>query len=202
MPGYVRHTKYRISCAEDDRQRPPKVAVDGSSVARAQSCAMIIRQARPTDAALLLEIYRPVVENTVASFELIPPTKDEFAFRIASSIESHEWLVTEDAGLLTGYAYATPHRAREAYKYSVETSVYIHTDYRGKGLGKKLYKSLFRSLKTRDFHYAYAGITLPNVASIAMHKSFGFEPIGTFREIGFKRSEWHDVSWWQRAISN
>ena len=161
-----------------------------------------IRQAKPTDAAHLLEIYSPVVESTSVSFELVPPTADEFALRIASSIESHDWLVMEDAGRMAGYAYATPHRAREAYQYSVETSVYIHPDHREKGVGKKLYEALFVSLQSRGFHNAYAGITLPNEASIALHKSFGFESIGVFREIGFKHGGWHNVSWWQRKINN
>jgi len=161
-----------------------------------------LRQAKPADAELLLKIYRPVVENTAASFELIPPTENEFALRIASTVESHEWLVMEDMDRLAGYAYATPHRAREAYQYSVETSVYVHADYRGTGVGKKLYEALFDSLQSRDFHNAYAGITLPNEASVALHQSLGFEPIGIFREIGFKQDEWHNVSWWQRKIGN
>jgi len=109
---------------------------------------MSIRRAEPSDAALLLEIYRPVVENTTASFELIAPTVDEFALRIASSLESHDWLVMEDQNRLAGYAYATPHRAREAYKFSVETSVYVHADYRGKRIGKELYEALFTSLQS------------------------------------------------------
>ena len=162
----------------------------------------LIRQAKPSDAEQLLEIYRPVVENTTASFELVPPSADEFSIRIAAAIEHHEWLVMEDADRLTGYAYATPHRVREAYQYSVETSVYVHADCRVKGVGKKLYKALFVSLQSRDFHNAYAGITLPNDASVALHESLGFEPIGVFREIGFKHDDWHSVSWWQRRISN
>jgi len=163
---------------------------------------MNIRQAKPADAALLLEIYSPIVKNTAASFELVPPTLNEFAHRIASSVKSHEWLVMEDAGRLVGYAYATPHRAREAYNHSVETSVYIHADYRGRRVGKLLYDALFDSLKSGDFHNAFAGITLPNKASVALHQTFGFEPVGVFREIGFKHGGWHDVSWWQRKISS
>ena len=108
----------------------------------------------------------------------------------------------EDADCLAGYAYATPHRTREAYKHSVETSVYVHSDYRGKGVGRMLYESLFVSLRSHDFHNAYAGITLPNDASVALHKSLGFEPVGIFREVGFKYDSWHDVSWWQRNIRN
>ena len=161
-----------------------------------------IRQAEPADAEQLLQIYSPVVKNTCTSFELTPPTENEFALRIATSIESHEWLVMEEAERLIGYAYATPHRSREAYKYSVETSIYIHNDYSRKGVGKKLYKALFVSLQSRNFHNAYAGITLPNEASVALHKSLGFEAIGICREIGFKHNEWQDVSWWQRKIGD
>jgi L-amino acid N-acyltransferase YncA len=163
---------------------------------------MNIRQATPSDADQLLEIYRPIVETTAFSFELIPPTADEFAERIAASIDSHDWIVMEATSGLCGYAYATPHRAREAYKHSVETSVYIHDAHRGKGVGKRLYEALFVSLKSLDYHNAYAGITLPNSASIALHRSFGFEPVGVFREVGFKQGDWHDVSWWQRQISS
>ena len=83
---------------------------------------------------------------------------------------------------------------------SVETSVYIDSNYRGKGIGKRLYQDLFTSLRSLGFHNAYAGITLPNDASVALHQSIGFEAIGIFREVGYKKSEWHDVSWWQRSV--
>lgn len=169
---------------------------------QADTLTMNIRQARPDDAALLLNIYGPVVKDSTASFELTVPTVDEFSDRIASSIKNHEWVVMEHKDRLIGYAYATAHRVREAYKYSVETSVYIHADHRGQRIGKKLYESLFSSLQGMDFHNAYAGITLPNPGSVALHKSLGFKPIGVFEEIGFKHGSWHDVSWWQRKISD
>jgi len=155
---------------------------------------MNIRQAKRADANRLLNIYKPEVENIASSFELTPPDAYEFSRRIASCISSYEWLVMEDANCLAGYAYATPHRASGAYKHAVETTVYIHSDYRREGVGKKLYEALFVSLQSRDFHNAYAGKTLPNEASIALHKSIHFEPIGIFREIGFKFGDWHDVS--------
>jgi len=161
---------------------------------------MKIRRAIPADAPELLEIYAPVVEQTAASFELTVPSEPEFAKRIASSTASHEWLVMESSDHLCGYAYATPHRPREAYRASVETSVYVSPTYHGQGIGKQLYEALFVSLQSRDFHNAYAGITIPNEASIALHRSMGFEPIGVFREVGFKQERWHDVSWWQRPI--
>lgn len=161
---------------------------------------MKIRTALVEDASLLHEIYAPIVEQTAISFELTPPSIAELAKRIKSYSSSHEWLVAEHAGELLGYAYATPHRPRDAYKYSVETSVYIGRESREKGIGKQLYTELFDRLKSRGFHNAYAGITLPNQASVTLHQSVGFTAIGVFREIGFKHDAWHDVSWWQRRI--
>lgn len=154
------------------------------------------------DAGSLLAIYKPVVENTTMSFELEAPTENEFALRIESSLEEFEWLVMECDDFLCGYACATPHRAREAYRHSVETSIYIHDDYQRRGYGKQLYNALFESLSLLNYHSAYAGITLPNEPSIALHKAVGFRFIGIFHEVGFKFDSWHDVSWWERRIQS
>lgn len=161
---------------------------------------MQIRRATPGDARQLLEIYKPIVEQTAFSFELISPSEDEFAKRISSTITSHEWLVMTSGEVICGYAYATAHRARKAYRHSVETSVYVSSAFQKQGIGKKLYQELFASLRTFNYHNAYAGITLPNEGSVALHKSLDFAPIGVFREVGFKNEQWHDVSWWQRTI--
>ena len=161
---------------------------------------MEIRIAVAEDANQILEIYAPVVENTAISFELSVPSVREISNRIESYAKSHEWLVAESSGSVLGYAYATPHRPRDAYRHSVETSVYIRDNSRERGLGKILYKELFKKLKDKEFHCAYAGIALPNPASEALHQSVGFKPIGVFEEIGFKYDKWHDVSWWQRRI--
>jgi len=159
-----------------------------------------IRQANSDDAAAMLEIYRPIVEETATSFELGVPTVEEFVTRIEKITATHEWLVADFHGSIAGYAYASPHRAREAYRFSAEVSVYVHPDYRGQGLGKDLYTALFDSIRDLGFHSAYAGIALPNDSSIALHRACGFTEIGTFREVGFKNDAWHDVSWWQRKI--
>lgn len=148
----------------------------------------------------MLEIYRPVVEETATSFELAVPTVEEFAARVEKTLATHEWLVAEDDGNIVGYAYASAHRAREAYRYSAEVSVYVHAKQRGRGLGSDLYNALFDAIGRLGFHFAYAGIALPNDASISMHRSLGFTEIGTFREVGYKHGAWHDVSWWQRKI--
>ncbi len=161
---------------------------------------MEIRQASKEDVAAMLEIYRPVVEDTATSFELAVPAIEDFAARVEKIVTTHEWLVADDNGEVAGYAYASPHRSREAYKHSAEVSVYVHTDYRGQGLGRDLYSALFDSIRQLGFHYAYAGIALPNESSIPLHAACGFVEIGTFSEVGFKHGAWHDVSWWQRKI--
>lgn len=107
----------------------------------------------------------------------------------------------ESKDAICGYAYGTPHRARQAYQRSVETSVYVSSKFRGRGVGTELYKALFESLSQKGYHNAFAGITMPNDASVSLHRSLGFESIGTFREVGFKFGNWHDVSWWQRAVA-
>lgn len=163
---------------------------------------MEIRRATPADAAELLAIYRPIVEETTISFELVAPTQAAFAERITNTLTRHEWLVGEVQGAICGYAYATAHRPREAYQWAVETSAYVHPDHYGRGYGKQLYQALFPALDALGFHSAYAGIALPNPASIALHQAVGFTRVGVFREIGHKQGAWHDVSWWQRPVSS
>jgi len=161
---------------------------------------MNIRTANAEDANQIYDIYAPIVENTAISFELTPPPIEEISKRIESYVTSHEWLVAEIYGNVIGYAYGTPHRPREAYKYSVETSVYVNENSREKGIGKQLYTELFNRLKNKGFHNAFAGIALPNDGSKALHESVGFKQVGVFHKIGFKHNSWHDVSWWQRRV--
>lgn len=161
-----------------------------------------IRQGKPSDSSQIADIYRPIVENTVISFEIAPPSGDEITRRIHSSLQSHEWLVAEDNDHLLGYAYATQYRSREAYRYSAETTVYVRENCRGRGIGRRLYTSLLESLHSLAYRRAFAAITLPNDASIALHRAVGFESIGNFKEAGFKFDDWHDVSWWQRRIDH
>ncbi len=159
-----------------------------------------IRRAVPTDAAALLAIYAPIVEDTAISFEATVPSEADFAARIAKINKTHLWLVAEYGGGVAGYAYAGPHRSRAAYGYSVDTTVYLDPAYRGKGIGAALYERLFDELVQFDYYNAFAGITLPNDASIALHKKAGFEFVGAFEDVGFKRGTWRDVSWWRRQI--
>jgi L-amino acid N-acyltransferase YncA len=130
---------------------------------------MEIRSAELEDAGDLLSIYRPIVEKTATSFELTPPTEKEFADRTETVSQTHTWLVAEEDSRLSGYAYATQHKPRAAYKFSVETSAYVHSDFRGSGIAGHLYDRLFDELLSLGFCHAFAGITLPNPASVALH---------------------------------
>jgi L-amino acid N-acyltransferase YncA len=159
-----------------------------------------LRTARLDDAPALLEIYRPFVTDSAVSFELEPPSVEEFEKRMAQALDRWAWLVAEHDGSLLGYAYATSHRTRGAYRWSVETSAYIHPEHRGQGLGKRLYRELLPILAGQGYCTAYAGIALPNEASVALHRAVGFTPVGVFGRAGWKFGRWHDVSWWQLAL--
>ncbi len=159
-----------------------------------------LRSATAADAAAIVEIYRPFVEDTVVSFERVPPSVDVMGERIAVALERWGWLVAEVGDRIAGYAYAGAHRARDAYRYSVETSVYVDPNYRRSGVALALYSDLFENLRERGYASAYAGITIPNEASVAFHRSFGFEPAGVFPCVGRKFGVWHDVLWMYRPI--
>ena len=159
-----------------------------------------IRLAGAADAEAIAAIYRPVVESTAISFETVAPGGDEIARRLAATLATHPWLVCEIGGRMAGYAYATTHRVRAAYQWSVDTSVYVDAAFRRSGVGRGLYRSLFAILAAQGFFNAFAGIALPNAASVALHEAVGFEPLGVYRRVGFKLSAWHDVGWWQLAL--
>jgi len=162
--------------------------------------AVRIRLATARDGEAVAAIYRPVVAETAISFETTPPDQEEMARRIDATLLSYPWLVCDIDGLTAGYAYAARHRVRDAYQWSVDTSVYIADAYRRRGVGRGLYTSLFAILAAQGYFNAFAGIALPNPASIALHESMGFEPIGVYRRVGYKLSRWHDVGWWQLTI--
>lgn len=160
----------------------------------------LIRSATEADAPALRDIYRPYVENTSVSFEIDVPTTAEFAARIARSLAGWAWLVAELDGDCIGYAYATSFRTRPAYRWSTETSAYVHDKHQRCGVARSLYLALFDTLRAQGFCNAYAAITLPSTASVAFHESLGFEPIGVFRRVGWKFGAWHDVGWYQRML--
>jgi phosphinothricin acetyltransferase len=166
------------------------------------SSATQVRIATDSDAAILREIYRPYVETTAISFELEVPSIEEFGRRISVVVERWSWLVAEVEGRQVGYAYASAHRAREAYRSSVETSAYVAQEYQRQGIGRSLYVQLLSELRERGFGSAFAGITLPNDASVGFHRSLGFAPIGVFPGVGRKFGIWHDVAWFYRSIQD
>lgn len=159
-----------------------------------------IRSARREDAAAIQAIYAPFVEGTAISFEEIPPSVEEMARRIAGTQDRYPYLVAVEAERVVGFAYASQHRTRAAYRRSVDVTGYVAETARRTGIGKLLYGELLSELAQGGFHAAFAGIALPNPASIALHESVGFEPVGVYREVGFKLGRWHDVGWWQRLL--
>ena len=160
-----------------------------------------IRVATPADARGVQAIYAPVVRDTVISFELEPPTVAEMERRISATLPILPWLVWEESGRIAGYVYASRHKERAAYQWSVDVTAYVHQDYRRRGVGKGLYLELLRILRLQGFFTAYGGITLPNAASVALHESAGFSHFAVYRGVGYKFGRWHDVGWWQCRLA-
>jgi L-amino acid N-acyltransferase YncA len=160
----------------------------------------LIRLAQESDAGRIQTIYGPIVSDTVTSFEAEVPTVDEMGRRVMETLPHHPWLVCEHQGEVLGYVYGSKHRARTAYQWSVEVSAYIHAQARRQGLGRALYVSLFKILVLQGFYNAYAGITLPNPGSVGLHEALGFQPVGIFRDVGYKFGAWHAVGWWQLPL--
>jgi phosphinothricin acetyltransferase len=160
----------------------------------------LIRLASERDAAQIQAIYSPIVSQTVTSFEMEPPTVEEMRRRITDTLAHFPWLVCEHQAQILGYAYASKHRARAAYQWSVDVSVYVHANTRRTGIGRAMYASLFQILRLQGFYNAYAGVALPNPGSVGLHEAMGFKPIGVYSEVGYKFGAWHDVGWWHLAL--
>ncbi|WP_116247354.1 GNAT family N-acetyltransferase [Nocardiopsis sp. FIRDI 009] len=154
-----------------------------------------IRDATPDDAHACAAIYAPYTTDTAITFELTPPAPQEMAQRISAAQHHHAWLVLEEDDRVLGYAYAGPFRARAAYAHSCEVSVYLDRDHRGSGRGRALYRSLLPALAARGMRTAVACMTLPNDASLALHRAVGFTTVGTMHSVGYKHGTWHDVAW-------
>jgi phosphinothricin acetyltransferase len=161
-----------------------------------------IRDATDDDAAACAAIYAPYVAGTTVSFETEPPSAEEMGRRIAGALQTHAWLVLEDDGAVVGYAYGGRYRARPAWQWACEVSVYIDRDRRRRGGGRALYDALLRRLADRGYRTAVAGMTLPNEASVGLHRAMGFETVGVHRRIGWKFGRWHDVAFAQRSLTD
>jgi L-amino acid N-acyltransferase YncA len=160
-----------------------------------------LRLATPQDAGSIHAIYAPIVRDTFISFEIEPPAVNDVARRISSTLTKHPWIVFEDGEGVAAYAYASDHRDRLAYQWSVDVSCYVHTRARRRGIASRLYRALFRILERQGFTNAFAGIALPNEASVGMHSAAGFVAIGTYVNVGYKSGDWHDVVWMQRTLA-
>lgn len=159
-----------------------------------------IRSARIEDATDLVAIYAPYVEKTAITFETEVPTVEAFASRIEKTLEKFPYLVAVEEGKVVGYAYASTYYARAAYDWTVELSVYIQQDARGKGIGSLLYDALEEELTVRGFKNFLACIALPNPASIALHEKRGYEQVAHFKKVGYKFDTWHDIVWLQKSL--
>lgn len=159
------------------------------------------RLASDTDAAAIAAIYAPSVTDRATSFELTPPDTGEMGRRVTAVLEQYPWLVCEGPEGIVGYAYATAHRDRAAYRWSVDASTYISDSAHRQGIARGLYTRLFEILVLQGYRSAYAGITLPNTASFELHKSMGFREVGIYHDVGYKFGKWHDTVWLERALA-
>ncbi|HFI0618628.1 TPA: N-acetyltransferase family protein [Streptococcus suis] len=159
-----------------------------------------IRNAQAEDAANLVAIYAPYVEKTAITFEIQVPAVEDFANRIEKTLKKFPYLVAVEEGKIVGYAYASTYYARAAYDWTVELSVYVQKEARGKGIGTLLYNALEKELTARGFKNFLACIALPNPASIALHEKRGYQQVAHFKKVGFKFGTWHDIVWLQKSL--
>jgi len=165
--------------------RPPRVTV---------------RAATPADAKPIQRVYAPVVQHSAASFEESAPDSEEIARRMLLRPRL-PWLVAEMSGSVAGYAFASTHRERAAYRWSVDCAVYVDTPFRSQGAGRLLYERLVTEVVELGYVSLFAGVALPNQASVSLHEALGFEAVGVFRHVGYKHGDWRDVGWWQKSLT-
>lgn len=161
---------------------------------------MRVRDAELSDAAAIQAIYAPYVTDSCISFEDVAPDTPEIVSRMTATMPNYPYLVADDGGEVVGYAYASRHRLRSAYRASIDTAIYVHPAAHRSGVGRALLSHLLVDARRRGYHAAFAGIALPNESSVGLHEAMGFTPVGVYREVGFKFGQWHDVGWWQRLL--
>lgn len=152
------------------------------------------------DAVGCAAIYAPFVEATAISLEERVPTAADLAARMRRIEQTHPWLVAEHRDRVAGFAYACPHRERAGYRWATEVTVYVDPAFQRQGIGRTLYRHLLDLVYRQGLWVACAGIGLPNEASVSLHESLGFLPVGVYRNIGYKLGRWWDVGWWQLAL--
>lgn len=161
----------------------------------------MIRDVEPKDYEAICNIYNYYIKNTTITFEETALTYNDIKNRVEDKSTMLEWIVYEVDNKVVGYAYASRWKARSAYRYSVELSVYIDMHYKGNGIGSKLYSYIIEELKNRRFHSIIGGIALPNAASEGLHEKFGFKKIAHFEQVGYKLDKWIDVGYWQLLLN-
>jgi phosphinothricin acetyltransferase len=162
---------------------------------------MKIRSATVDDAEAIAAIYAPIVLETTISLEWVPPTADAFRERIAKTLLKYPWLVAvDDDDAVAAYVYAGAHRDPPSYQWSINTSVFIRADCRGMGVGRSLYEELHRQLAALGYYRAFAGVALPNDASVALHRAVGYRQLGVYEKVGFKFGAWRDVAWFSKVL--
>jgi L-amino acid N-acyltransferase YncA len=161
-----------------------------------------LRLASGGDASRALAIYAPVVRESWISFEDEPPSVGEFRARIERVLERSPWFVATEGDELLGYAYADRVRARAAYQWFAETTVYVHPAAHRRGVGRALYGALLAALRIQGYASAWAGIALPNPGSVALHEAVGFRPAGVWSAVGYKLGAWRDVGWWRLDLQD
>jgi L-amino acid N-acyltransferase YncA len=168
----------------------------------AEAGRLRLRAATADDAAAIAAIYAPYVEGSIVSFETEAPDAATMRGRIEAGGDLYPWLAAVDeGGMLAGYAYASPFRPRPAYRYTVETTVYVRHGLHRRGVGSLVYRPLLAILEAQGFTQAFGAITLPNDASVALHERLGFVRAGTYAKVGWKQDGWWDVGLWQRALA-
>ncbi|CAN7643394.1 GNAT family N-acetyltransferase [Pseudoduganella sp. LjRoot289] len=161
----------------------------------------MIRPATADDAGAIAAIYNHYIATTTISFEEQPVAAADMAGRIAGVTATLPWLVFEQDGAVLGYAYATPWRVRSAYRFSVESSVYVSHGHPRMGIGSRLYRALLDELRARGLHMVIGGIAQPNEASVALHEAMGFEKVAHFKQVGMKFGRWVDVAYWELCLA-
>lgn len=159
---------------------------------------MIIRPATELDTQGIIAIYNPYITDTTITFEEEPVSDGEIQKRI-ERVQSYglPWLCAEVNGGLAGYAYATRWRERSAYRFTVESVIYLDRKFAGYGYGSQLYKALIEELQKTSIHVVMGVIALPNPASVSLHEKLGFRKVAHFSEVGYKFGRWLDVGYWQ-----
>ncbi|HEY6940914.1 arsinothricin resistance N-acetyltransferase ArsN1 family B [Dokdonella sp.] len=172
-----------------------------SRVARSEPASTLIRAATRADATTIAAIYNHYVLETVVTFEEVAVGAEEMATRVDDvQARGLPWLVSACDGIVVGYAYAGPWKARSAYRHTVESTIYLAPERAGRGFGRPLYRALLHAVRACGTHAVIGGIALPNAASVALHEKAGFQAIGRFSEVGRKFDRWVDVGYWQLVL--